>query len=71
MHVANTIAFSAALIKANRPHELDLHARQSHGFGPKEDRVARDRAILAHFERTLLGRDEAAAKPAATAAGGR
>ena len=53
VHLANTIAFTAALIKAARPYELDLHARQMHGFGPREDRLARDKAILAHFERTL------------------
>ena len=58
VHLANTIAFAAALDKANRPHELDLHARQMHGFAAKEDRISRDRAVLDHFERTLT-----AAKP--------
>ena len=53
VHLANTIAFAAALDKANRPHALDLHARQMHGFAAKEDRISRDRAVLAHFERTL------------------
>jgi dipeptidyl-peptidase-4 len=53
VHFANTIAFAAALNKANRPHELDLHARQMHGFAAKEDRISRDRAVLDHFERTL------------------
>jgi dipeptidyl-peptidase-4 len=53
VHLANTLAFIAALIKANRPYTLDLHARQKHGFSTREDRLARDRAILAHLERTL------------------
>ncbi|HUL76179.1 MAG TPA: S9 family peptidase [Vicinamibacteria bacterium] len=53
VHLANTIAFVAALIKAGKPYELQIHPRQLHGFRPKEDRVARDRAVLAHFERTL------------------
>jgi dipeptidyl-peptidase-4 len=55
VHLANTIAFAAALNKANRPHELDLHARQMHGFASNEDRISRDRAVLGHFERTLKG----------------
>jgi dipeptidyl-peptidase-4 len=54
VHVANTIAFAAALVKAGRPYDLGLHARQLHGFSTKEDRVARDRAIVEHFERTLV-----------------
>jgi dipeptidyl-peptidase-4 len=53
VHLANTIAFAAALVKANRPYALDVHARQMHGFAAREDRVERDTAILAHFERTL------------------
>ncbi|HUL77448.1 MAG TPA: S9 family peptidase, partial [Vicinamibacteria bacterium] len=53
VHLANTLAFVAALIKAGRPYELQIHPRQLHGFRPKEDRVARDRAVLGHFERTL------------------
>ena len=53
VHLANTMAFVAALVKAGRPYALQVHPRQLHGFRPKEDRVARDRALLAHFERTL------------------
>jgi dipeptidyl-peptidase-4 len=53
VHVANTIAFAAALVKAGRPYDLDLHARQMHGFAAREDRVARDAAILGHFEKAL------------------
>jgi hypothetical protein len=30
-----------------------VHPRQKHGFQPKQDKVARDAAVLAHFERTL------------------
>ncbi len=53
VHLANTIAFVAALVKAGRPYSLHLHPGQKHGFRAKEDRIARDRAILEHFERTL------------------
>jgi dipeptidyl-peptidase-4 len=53
VHLANTLSFVAALIKAGRPYSLQIHPRQAHGFRPKEDRVARDRATLAHFERAL------------------
>jgi dipeptidyl-peptidase-4 len=53
VHLANTLAFVDALIKAGRPYALLLHPRQLHGFQAREVRVARDRAILAHFERTL------------------
>ncbi len=53
VHLANTMAFVAALIKTGRPYALDLHPRQLHGFKAKEDRIARDRAILEHFEHTL------------------
>jgi dipeptidyl-peptidase-4 len=53
VHLANTMAFVAALVKAGKPYSLQLHPRQLHGFRPREDRLARDRAILAHFERTL------------------
>jgi len=54
VHFANTMSFVSALIKAGKPYSLDVHPRQLHGFRPKEDRVARDRAVLGHFERTLL-----------------
>jgi dipeptidyl-peptidase-4 len=53
VHLANTLSFVAALIKAGKPYSLQVHPRQLHGFRSKEDRIARDRAILAHFERTL------------------
>ena len=67
VHLANTLAFVAALVKAGRPYSLQVHPRQLHGFRPKEDRSARDRAILAHFERTLRpGAVEPQAKPATT-----
>jgi dipeptidyl aminopeptidase/acylaminoacyl peptidase len=42
-----------ALIKAGRPHSLLVHPRQVHGFRAKENRVARDEAILRHFETYL------------------
>jgi dipeptidyl-peptidase-4 len=53
VHLANTLSFIAALVKAGKPYALQLYPRQLHGFRPKEDRIARDRAILSHFERTL------------------
>ena len=53
VHLANTLSFVAALVTAGRPYALQVHPRQMHGFRPKEDRVSRDRAVLAHFERTL------------------
>ncbi len=53
VHLANTLAFVAKLIEADRPHRLLIHPRQKHGFGPRTDRIARDRATLEHFERTL------------------
>ncbi len=53
VHLANTMAFVAALVKAGKPYSLRVHPRQLHGFRPKEDRVARDRAVLEFFERTL------------------
>jgi dipeptidyl-peptidase 4 len=53
VHLANTMAFVSELIKAGRPHALQVHPRQPHGFRPKEDRISRDRAVLAHFQRTL------------------
>ena len=65
MHLANTLAFVAALVKAGKPYALQLHPRQLHGFRPKEDRIARDRALLAHFERTLRPGTEPGAKTAA------
>jgi dipeptidyl aminopeptidase/acylaminoacyl peptidase len=48
------MSFVSALIKAGRPYSLQVHPRQLHGFRPKEDRISRDRTVLAHFERTLL-----------------
>jgi dipeptidyl-peptidase-4 len=53
VHLANTLAFVAELVKAGRPHRILVHPRQPHGFRATEDKIARDRAILDHFERTL------------------
>jgi dipeptidyl-peptidase-4 len=53
VHLANTMAFVAALVKAGKPYSLQVHPGQLHGFRAREDRLARDRAVLAHFERTL------------------
>jgi dipeptidyl-peptidase-4 len=53
VHLANTMAFVDALTKAGRPYSLLLHPRQLHGFRAKENKVARDAAILKHFETYL------------------
>jgi dipeptidyl-peptidase-4 len=53
VHLANTLSFVSELIEAGKPYSLLVHPRQKHGFRPKQDRIARDRAVLAHFERTL------------------
>jgi dipeptidyl-peptidase-4 len=53
VHLANTMAFVAALIKAGRPYSLQVHPRELHGFRPREDKIARDRALVELFERTL------------------
>ncbi|MCG6921009.1 MAG: S9 family peptidase [Acidobacteria bacterium] len=53
VHLANSMAFAAKLIEADRPHRLLVHPRQKHGMRPRADRIARDRATLEHFERTL------------------
>jgi len=67
VHLANTVAFIAALVKAGKPYSLQLHPRQLHGFRVKENRIARDRAILAHFERTLAPAGASGSPPAAGA----
>ena len=51
--IANTLEFVAALVKAGKPYALQLHPRQLHGFRAREDRIARDRAVVEFFERTL------------------
>jgi dipeptidyl-peptidase-4 len=56
VHLANTVAFVAALVRAHKPHSLLLLPGQLHGLRTKEDRAARDRAVLAHLERMLEAR---------------
>ncbi len=53
VHLANTLAFVDALIKVGRPYSLQIHPRQMHGFGAKENRIARDVAVLQFFETHL------------------
>jgi dipeptidyl-peptidase-4 len=53
VHLSNTLSFVAELIAAGKPYALLLGPREKHAFRAKADRVARDRATLAHFERTL------------------
>ena len=42
-----------APVRAGKPYALQVHPRQLHGFRAKEDKIARDRALVSHFERTL------------------
>jgi dipeptidyl-peptidase-4 len=53
VHLANTLAFVDALVDAGRPYSLQVFPRQRHGLRPREDRIARDAAVLAFFERSL------------------
>lgn len=53
VHAANTLAFVAALARAGKPYSLQLQPGQKHGFSSKEDKIARDRAILDQLERSL------------------
>lgn len=53
VHLANTVAFTDALVKADRPYRLVLLPGQKHTVTARESKLARDRAILEHFERTL------------------
>lgn len=53
VHVANTLSFADALIRAGRPHVLNLQPSQLHGFGGVANRIARDQATLRHFETYL------------------
>jgi dipeptidyl-peptidase 4 len=53
VHVANTLTFADALISAGRPHALNLHPRQLHAFKGQANRIARDQAVLRHFETYL------------------
>jgi dipeptidyl-peptidase 4 len=53
VHLANTMSFVDALVKAGRPYALLVHPGQMHGFRAKENRVAQDAAILKHFETYL------------------
>ena len=53
VHLANTLTFADALIRAGRPQALNLHPRQLHGFKDVANRKARDEAVLRHFETCL------------------
>jgi dipeptidyl-peptidase-4 len=53
VHLANTMSFVDALTKAGRPYSLLVHPRMLHGFLAKENRTARDAAVLRHFETYL------------------
>jgi dipeptidyl-peptidase 4 len=53
VHLANTMSFVDALVGAGRPHQLLVFPRQMHAFAARDDRIARDAAILRHFETYL------------------
>jgi len=53
VHLANTVAFADALVKAGKPYRLVLLPGQKHTLTARESNLARDRAILEHFERLL------------------
>ncbi|HEY7513427.1 MAG TPA: S9 family peptidase, partial [Vicinamibacteria bacterium] len=53
VHLANTVAFVDALIKAGRAYSLLVHPRERHAFRDRASRTARDAAILRHFETRL------------------
>jgi dipeptidyl-peptidase-4 len=53
VHLANTLAFADALIRGGRPHVLNLQPGQLHGLSDVANRVARDQAVLRHFETYL------------------
>jgi dipeptidyl-peptidase 4 len=53
VHVANTLSFVDALIRAGKPHALNLHPRQLHSFKATANRIARDQEVLRHFETYL------------------
>ncbi|HEU5251642.1 MAG TPA: S9 family peptidase [Thermoanaerobaculia bacterium] len=53
VHVQNTIAFVDALVRAGKPHELQVQPRQKHGFRGPESLNFRNRAIVRFFEQNL------------------
>jgi hypothetical protein len=48
------MAFAHALNAADRRHSLLVHPGQKHGFRGRAEKIARDAAILRHFETYLL-----------------
>jgi dipeptidyl-peptidase-4 len=53
VHLQNTVAFTDALVRAGKPYELQVQARQKHGFRGAESLNFRNRAIVRFFEETL------------------
>jgi dipeptidyl-peptidase 4 len=53
VHLQNTVAFTDALVKAGKPYELQVQARQKHGFRGAESLNFRNRAIVRFFEENL------------------
>jgi dipeptidyl-peptidase-4 len=54
VHLANTVAFVDALVRAGRLYDLNVYPGEMHSFKARAARVARDLAVLRHFE-THLG----------------
>jgi dipeptidyl-peptidase-4 len=55
VHMAHTLRLVAELHRARIPHDLALHPGESHSYRAPTDRIARDKATLAHFDRWLKG----------------
>jgi dipeptidyl-peptidase-4 len=53
VHLQNTVAFTDALVRAGKPYELQVQARQKHGFRGAESLNFRNRAIVRFFEENL------------------
>jgi dipeptidyl-peptidase 4 len=53
VHLQNTVAFIDALVRAGKPHELQVQPRQKHGFRTAESLNFRNRAIVRFFEANL------------------
>jgi dipeptidyl-peptidase-4 len=53
VHLQNAVAFTDALVRAGKPYELQVQARQKHGFRGAESLNFRNWAIVRFFEENL------------------
>jgi dipeptidyl-peptidase-4 len=56
VHLAHTLRLVGELNQAGIAHDLALHPGEGHGYRAPANRIARDRALLAHFDRWLKER---------------